>query len=78
MELSAYLAVSLDGFIARADGSMDWLRGAGPRPVAEAERYRGFIQRVAAVVMGRSMARSRRHHGLPGRASTERVRRAAV
>ena len=54
MELSAYLAVSLDGFIARANGSMDWLRGGGPRPAAEAERYRAFMQRADGVVMGRA------------------------
>ncbi len=54
MELSAYLAVSLDGFIARADGSMDWLRGGGPRPPEEAQRYRAFVQSVDAVVMGRA------------------------
>ena len=54
MELSAYLAVSLDGFIARANGSMDWLRGGGPRPAAEADRYRTFMQSVDGVVMGRA------------------------
>jgi dihydrofolate reductase len=54
MELSAYLAVSLDGFIARADGSMDWLRGGGPRPAEEAQRYQTFMQSVDAVAMGRA------------------------
>ncbi len=61
MELSAYLAVSLDGFIARADGSMDWLRGGGPRPADEAERYRTFMQSVDAVVMGRATFDTVRH-----------------
>ena len=40
MELSAYIAVSRDGFIARANGSMDWLRGGGRRPPDEERRYR--------------------------------------
>ena len=61
MELSAYLAVSLDGFIARADGSMDWLRGGGPRPADEAQRYRTFLRSVDAVVMGRATFDTVRH-----------------
>ena len=61
MELSADLAVSLDGFIARADGSMDWLRGGGPRPAEEAERYRTFMQSVDAVAMGRATFEAARH-----------------
>lgn len=53
LELSAYLAVSLDGFIARPDGAMDWLRGGGPRPAEEAERHRAFMERMDAIVLGR-------------------------
>lgn len=53
LELSAHLAISLDGFIARSDGSMDWLRGGGPRPPAEAERYQVFMQGMDGIVLGR-------------------------
>lgn len=54
VELSAYVAISLDGFIARADGSMDWLRGGGPRPAEEERRYRAFVDGVDAIVIGRT------------------------
>jgi dihydrofolate reductase len=53
VQLSAYLAVSLDGFIARTNGSMDWLRGGGPRPAEEARRYQEFMASVDAIVLGR-------------------------
>jgi dihydrofolate reductase len=46
------MAVSLDGFIARADGSLDWLR-----PVEEAGEDYGFatfLAEVDAVLLGRA------------------------
>ncbi|MDK2980502.1 MAG: hypothetical protein PWQ55_849 [Chloroflexota bacterium] len=52
MKISAYIAASLDGFIARPDGSLDWL----PQPVEGAEDYGygRFFASVDAVVMGRN------------------------
>lgn len=61
MELSAYVAVSLDGFIARANGSMDWLRGGGRRPPEEERYYRKFVDTVDAVVIGRGTYEAVRH-----------------
>ncbi|OYU17448.1 MAG: deaminase [Rhodobacteraceae bacterium PARR1] len=47
-----FIATSLDGLIARADGGIDWLIG---RPVPEGEDfgYASFMQGIGALVMGR-------------------------
>lgn len=48
---SVFIAVSLDGFIARQDGSIDWLsRVEAP---GEDYGYRAFMDSVDAVVLGR-------------------------
>lgn len=52
MKTSAFVAVSLDGFIAREDGSVDWL----PQPDEEEGEdygYAEFMASVDAMVMGR-------------------------
>lgn len=53
MSCHVFIATSLDGFIARPDGSLDWL----PQPSGEAEAddhgYSAFMAGIDAVVMGR-------------------------
>ncbi|THF85050.1 dihydrofolate reductase [Deinococcus sp. KSM4-11] len=52
-----YIAASVDGFIARPDGTLDWLPGAQPdsppMPAGEDHGYDAFMARVDTVVMGR-------------------------
>ncbi|WP_372620840.1 dihydrofolate reductase family protein [Falsiroseomonas sp.] len=45
-----YIATSLDGRIARPDGSVDWLGGGGP---PEEFGYEAFYASVGAILMGR-------------------------
>jgi dihydrofolate reductase len=45
-----YLAASLDGFIARRDGGIDWLPALGPEDYG----YAQFLSTVDTVVMGRT------------------------
>lgn len=49
MNGSVFIATSLDGFIARADGAIDWL----PHDSTEDYGYDTFMASVDAVVMGR-------------------------
>lgn len=48
---SVFIAMSLDGFIARRDDSLDWLDRVQAPP--EDYGYAAFMKRVDAVVMGR-------------------------
>ena len=48
-KISLYIAASLDGFIARRDGSLDWL----PQKPPEDFGYKNFIAGVDTLVMGR-------------------------
>jgi dihydrofolate reductase len=51
---SVFIAVSLDGFIARPDGRIDWLNAANAAvPPGEDCGYADFIAEVDAIVMGR-------------------------
>jgi len=50
MRASVFIATSLDGFIAREDGALDWLPPGG----GEEHGYTAFIASVDAVVMGRN------------------------
>jgi dihydrofolate reductase len=52
---SVFIATSLDGFISRADGSIDWLNEANTRiPTGEDCGYSRFMSAVDALVMGRN------------------------
>jgi len=55
MRISVNIATTLDGFIARADGGLDWLtENADGPPEGEDYGYRAFFESVDALVMGRS------------------------
>jgi dihydrofolate reductase len=51
-QLSVFIATSLDGFIARADGSIDWLHDLHPLD-KEPNGYDEFIRTVDTIVIGR-------------------------
>ncbi|MGB3849429.1 MAG: dihydrofolate reductase family protein [Tunicatimonas sp.] len=51
-KIQLYIAVTLDGYIARSDGSLDYLH-ALPNPDQTDHGYRAFFQDVGTVVMGR-------------------------
>jgi dihydrofolate reductase len=52
-KVSVYIATSLDGFIARQDGSIDWLTNI-PNPSGEDYGYQHFIDSIDVIVMGRN------------------------
>ena len=52
-KVSAYIATSLDGFIARADGELDWLNNDGESD-GEDYGYQEFMDSVDVLIMGRN------------------------
>lgn len=55
MRASVYIATSLDGFIARPDGAIDWLEQANATvPAGEDCGYSTFMASIDALVMGRA------------------------
>jgi dihydrofolate reductase len=52
--VSVYIATSLDGFIAREDGALDWLNEANAAiPEGEDLGFRAFLDSVDTLIMGR-------------------------
>jgi dihydrofolate reductase len=51
-KLVLYIAASIDGFIARPDGSLDWLN-ALPNPDQTDHGYAEFLAGIGTIVMGR-------------------------
>ena len=53
-----FIATSLDGFIARPDGRLDWLPGAAPdgvpAPAGEDHGFEAFMAGTEVIVMGRA------------------------
>ena len=56
-----YVAISIDGFIADARGSVDWLDAYPPVPVA----FSRFIESVGTIVSGRTTYDNGRDRGWP-------------
>lgn len=52
-EIKLFIATTIDGFIAREDGSLDWLEGM-PNPEGFDYGYGEFISDIDVVIMGRS------------------------
>lgn len=52
MQVSAFIAASLDGYISRLDNSIDWLENASS-DATEDYGYEEFVKTVSSVVMGR-------------------------
>ena len=78
MKISVYIATSYDGFIAREDGSLDWLPGSdGSGGGDEDYGYHDFMGSVDVLLMGRNtfdMIRSfgSWHYTLPVKVLTHR------
>ena len=54
MKLSVYIATSVDGFIAREDGAVDWLDGHESAGEGEDFGFQAFMDSVDALLMGRN------------------------
>lgn len=54
MKASVYIATSLDGFIAREDGGIDWLEATQAASGSEDYGYQAFMDSVDVLVMGRN------------------------
>lgn len=50
-KVTLFIAMSLDGYVAKTDGSVDWLGGNSPED-DDMTSYNAFIQNIDTVVMG--------------------------
>lgn len=48
-----YIAISIDGYIARKNGDVDWLEGDGSAPQAD-NGYEAFYNQIDTIIMGNS------------------------
>jgi dihydrofolate reductase len=54
IKASVFIATSLDGFIARANGDLDWLTGAQSASTEQDYGYQEFMDAVDTIVVGRN------------------------
>lgn len=53
MKASVFIAISLDGFIARGNGAIDWLPMGDPDGSGEDDGFEAFMTSIDVLVMGR-------------------------
>jgi dihydrofolate reductase len=54
IKASVFIATSLDGFIARSNGGLDWLAGAQSASTEQDYGYQEFVDTVDTIVLGRN------------------------